>query len=119
MKAGRQRVEPVGLQLVWRTVGKRPDVSVEVVDSARTDIRNILQALSAHCCLAVSGEEELLSPNLHINLVGRDALRSVVLLNITAGLDGESSRLCEHGHNKDSVLHVLVSVWTALEVVSR
>lgn len=118
MKSGRQRSQTIVLKLINRAVWYSTHISIEVVNTTLANISDFHETDCTEDSGAISSEEELLLPNLHIHCKRGSTSWCVESLLITARYDCHGPRACEHSDNEYRVFHILPTIWTAFKIVS-
>jgi hypothetical protein len=105
------------LELINWSIGYSSHISVEIVDTTLADVGHIYQANCTEHSVPVSGKEELLLSDLHINSKCRSPSWGVECLYIVSGYDRHSPGCCEQCHDEYRFRHILPAIWTTFKVV--
>lgn len=97
---------------------KKRTVSIEVIQSTNTSINNLLQARTLEDSLTIPSHGKGLCAYSHRNLECIGTSCGLEGLRITTRSHGNLSSGCEQRNHEDGVLHGLVAIGSANEVVS-
>lgn len=116
-QANRERGEPSCIQRIRFALWQGPDISVEVVETTRACVSDILARGSTQDLLRIPGQGELLLPDAHVHFEWASACRSVEGLGVRPWCHVDGSGGFQQADHKYWVLHVFPAIRLAVEVV--